>query len=366
MSPAKPNVQADEGDGDDDELLVEEPILDPDDPMRAFLPSAFGKQAGARDRDVEFDKTRRCDPKEQKGKGREKTANSGMEERQLGSKEGDHGDGADDEDDDDDDSDSDEYEFPISHELVIKAHTKPVSSISLDPSGTRMVTASHDYTVKLFDFPSMSPDTLSPFRSIEPSESHHIHSATFSDNGQSVLVIPAANQAKLLSRDGETLVEFVKGDMYLRDMHNTKGHISEITSGCWHPIDRNLLVTAGTDSTLRVWDVNNKRQHKDIIVHKSKTAKGGRSRMCCVAWTPGEGGAKSMIGTVAMDGSLMIYAGDGPYTRPAMEVRDAHQRESWTSSLVFSDDGRLLVTKGGDQTIKCGFIVLRFHSWLDI
>lgn len=346
---------------DDAELLIEESILDTNDPLRAFLPSSFGKQVCARDQNIEFDKTRRT-PKEQKGKDGEKPANNDVRERQLKNKEcskDECGDEEDDDDDDDNDHDdgneNDEYEFPVSHELVIKAHKKPVSSISLDPSGTRMVTASHDYTVKLFDFPSMSPDMLSPFRSVEPSESHHIHSATFSDNGQSVLVVPAANQAKLLSRDGETLVEFVKGDMYLRDMHHTKGHISEITSGCWHPMDRNLLVTAGTDSTLRIWDVNNKRQHKDIIVHKSKTAKGGRSRMCCVAWAPGEGGANSMIGTVAMDGSLMVYAGEGPFTRPAMEVRGAHQRESWTPSLVFSNDCRLLVTKGGDQTIKCRF-----------
>jgi WD40 repeat protein len=67
----------------------------------------------------------------------------------------------------------------------------------------------------------------------------------------------------LNERDGETIVTFAKGDMYLRDMHNTKGHVSEVTTGAWHPTDRNLCVTAGTDSTLRIWDINNPRSQKD-------------------------------------------------------------------------------------------------------
>lgn len=264
-----------------------------------------------------------------------------------------------DEDDDDDDSDSDsdsddEDEYPISHEIVLKDHTKPVSAISLDPSGTRIATGSHDYLVKLWDFPSMSRDHLHAFRSLEPSESHHIHSALFShaDSGQSLLVVPAAPQAKILSRDGDTLVEFVKGDMYLRDMHNTKGHVSELTAGAWHPTDRNVVVTAGTDSTVRIWDVEKKRQHRDIMVHKSRTGKGGRSRMCCLAWAGGSTGGQNLIATVALDGVLALYAGDGPYSRPAMEVRDAHRRETWTGGIAFSHDGRMLVTRGQDGDIK--------------
>ncbi|KAI5806464.1 WD40-repeat-containing domain protein [Peziza echinospora] len=330
---------------EEEDVVVEEA----DEAMRAFMPMSFGKQTGApKNVKVEFDKTKRGGGgggagEEKAGKGKGKAI-----EKQDSENEDDNSDSDDDDDDDDDD---DEDEYPISHELVLKHHTKALTSISLDPSGTRLVTSSYDYSIKFYDFPSMSSDSLNPFRAVEPSESHHIHSATFSDNGQSILVIPAATQAKILSRDGETLVEFVKGDMYLRDMHNTKGHVSEITAGCWHPSERDTFMTAGTDSTLRIWDVNNKRHHKEVIVHKSKTAKGGRSRMCCVAWAPGESG-KGLLGSVAMDGSLVLYGGDGPFTRPSIEAKDAHQRESWTSSMAFSGDGRLIVTKGGDQTIK--------------
>ncbi|KAL7266623.1 hypothetical protein RUND412_010828 [Rhizina undulata] len=312
--------------------------FDPHASMAAFLPKEFGKQEIERNVSAQFDRTSRPLP----------------ESLQRKPKSAPISDDDDDEDDDDDDDDSDyEEEFPVSNELVVSDHQKPISTISLDPSGTRIVTGSHDYTLKFYDFPSMSLDHLHSFKTIEPSESHHIHTAAFSqlDSGQHILVVPAAPQAKILSRDGDTVAEFAKGDMYLRDMHHTKGHVSEMTSGAWSPVDKNVVVTAGTDSTLRIWDINNRRAHRDLMVHKSRTGKGGRSRMCCVAWTGGDAG-KSMIASVALDGALVVYPGEGPFTRPAMEVRDAHERESWTGGITFSGDGRLLATKGGDETIK--------------
>ena len=31
---------------------------------------------------------------------------------------------------------------------------------------------------------------------------------------------------------------FIRGDMYIRDMKNTKGHVSSCTGGQWHPTDK--------------------------------------------------------------------------------------------------------------------------------
>ncbi|KAI5854698.1 WD40-repeat-containing domain protein [Tricharina praecox] len=332
--PLKQLPGEEEEEEEDFEVETEQLQLSADDPLRNYLPSSFGRQDTARDFDDIYSKARRIPlppPKAPKDK-------------------------ADDSDDDsdDDDSDSDDDEFPVSHSLELKAHSKAVSSISLDPSGSRIATASHDCSLKLYDFSSMSMDHLHAFRTIEPTGgSHHVHAAKFSqlDSGQSILICPAAPQAKIYTRDGHESVEFVKGDMYLRDMHNTKGHVAEITAGMWHPTDINVCATASADSTIRMWDVNHKRHHKEIMVHKSKS-KGGRSRMCCLAWAAPQEGAKSMLASVALDGSLVIYPGNGPFSRPAMEVRGAHQAETWTGGIAFSGDGRLLATRGQDQTVK--------------
>ncbi|KAL8371476.1 hypothetical protein RB595_001324 [Gaeumannomyces hyphopodioides] len=215
----------------------------------------------------------------------------------------------------------------------------------------------------MHDFASMTPTTLRAFKSVDPwetkksaasAESHPINLVQFNPlSGSVFLCISAHPQAKILSRDGQILTEFVKGDMYLRDMHNTKGHIGEIATGAWSPTDKNLCVTAGSDSTLRIWDINNKRSQKDVIVFKSKAAgAAGRSKMTAVAWgSPAQGGSSVLV-AAALDGSLVMYGGEGPFTRPAAEVRDAHKPDTWTSGLDISADGRMVVTRGGDDLIK--------------
>ncbi|RPA79912.1 WD40 repeat-like protein, partial [Ascobolus immersus RN42] len=321
-----------------------------DDPLRAYMPASFGKDIKQeRDLTVEYEKTRRGGPLLPKKKEEPKKE---QQTGQGGDSDDDSGSGFESSDDEEEEDD-----LPITHEITLKPHEKAISHISLDPSGTRFITSSHDYFVRLFDFPAMSTNSLHAFRAIEPQSAHHIHASLFSplDSGQNILVLPAYTQAKLYSRHGEELCEFVKGDMYLRDMNNTKGHVSEITAGCWHPSNAALFATASCDSTVRIWDVNNHRKQRNVIVHKSKTSKGGRSKMCCVAWAPAVGDlGKNMIASVALDGSLVLFAGDGPYTRPQMEVRNAHTPETWTTGIAFSNDGRLLVTRGGqdDNTIK--------------
>ena len=45
-------------------------------------------------------------------------------------------------------------------------------------------------------------------------------------------------QIKIYDRDGLERGESLRGDMYIRDQRNTKGHISPATGGKWHPTDK--------------------------------------------------------------------------------------------------------------------------------
>ncbi|RYP47343.1 hypothetical protein DL768_006594 [Monosporascus sp. mg162] len=337
---------------DEEDVQIEGPDLAEDDPMRAFLPASFGKKSKEADIAAQIEWTKRTIDK-----GKPKTQSEVAQQARPDSA-ADSNDSS-----DDDDSDDDEDEYPTSHEMVIKTHDRAVTTVSLDPAGGRFVSGSIDCTVKLHDFASMTPTTIRAFKSVDPwntklsaanSETHPIHRVQFSPVAGGVfLCISAHPQAKIMSRDGDILTEFVKGDMYLRDMHNTKGHVSEITTGTWHPTDKNLCVTAGTDSTLRIWDINNKRSQKDVLVFKSKApGAAGRTRMTAVAWgTPVQGGNDVLV-SAALDGTLVMWSGNGPFTRPAAEIREAHTPNTWTGGIDISSDGRMVVTRGGDDLIK--------------
>lgn len=343
----------------------DEPIVEDNDELQKFLgTSSFGKQTRGTDATRQAEQSKRPSTKAdtahiagKRSQVHEDESGNGDNSRKSSDEDDDDGDS----NDDDDDSDE-EDEFPVSHEMIIKTHERAVTAATVDPSGARLITGSVDCTLKLHDFASMTPTTIRAFKSVDPTatkssanvETHPVHQVLFNLLSAShVLVATALPQAKIMSRDGETVVEFVKGDMYLRDMHNTKGHISEVTTGTWHPTDRNLCVTAGTDSTLRIWDINNPRQQREVIVHKSKAAgSAGRTRMTAVAWaSPAQGGSNVLV-SAALDGSLVIWSGEGPYSRPAGEVRDAHVPNTWTGGLDVSADGRLVITRGGDDTIK--------------
>ena len=162
---------------DSDDYEVEEPILADDDPMRAFMPTSFGKKSKEANIARQIDQSKR------------QVATQPTATKKPAS---DRDDDSDSDDSDSDDSE-DEEKFPVSHELVLKTHERAVTSVSVDPAGSRLLTGSLDCTLKLHDFSAMTPTTLRAFRSVDPwetkksaasSDSHPIQLAKFSLSGR--------------------------------------------------------------------------------------------------------------------------------------------------------------------------------------
>lgn len=150
--------------------------------------------------------------------------------------------------------DTNPWRLPISSEAILEAHGRAVVALDLDHSGSRLLTGSTDYTAKIFDFNGMKSDCR-PFRSLEPSEGHPVVALSWSPTGDAFLAVTGSPQPKVYDRDGKQQGELPRGDMYIRDMKNTKGHVGACSGGAWHPTDKGTGMTCSDDGTVRVWDL---------------------------------------------------------------------------------------------------------------
>ncbi|XP_010415936.1 PREDICTED: WD repeat-containing protein 70 [Camelina sativa] len=251
-----------------------------------------------------------------------------------------------DEDSDGDDADDNEqnrYQIPLSKEIQLKGHTKIVSSLAVDSAGARVLSGSYDYTVRMYDFQGMNK-RLESFRQIEPSEGHQVRSLSWSPTSGQFLCVTGSAQAKIYDRDGLTLGEFIKGDMYIRDLKNTKGHICGLTCGEWHPWIKETVLTSSEDGSLRIWDVNNFLSQTQVI--KPKLARPGRIPVTTCAW---DRDGKRIAGGVG-DGSIQIWSKPGWGSRPNIYVGNAHTDD--ITSVKFSSDGRILLSRSFDGSLK--------------
>ncbi|KAF9610661.1 hypothetical protein IFM89_023917 [Coptis chinensis] len=286
-----------------------------------------------------------------------------------------------DDEDEDEDGDEDEeeeedlYRIPLSNEIVLKGHTKDsamleapilesevkfaidklggdsqwtrkvVSAFAIDHSGSRVLSGSYDYTVRMYDFQGMN-SKLASFRQLEPSEGHQVRSLSWSPTADRFLCVTGSAQAKIYDRDGLTLGEYVKGDMYIRDLKNTKGHISGLTCGEWHPREKQTILTSSEDGSLRIWDVNDFKSQKQVI--KPKLARPGRVPVTTCAWDH-EG--KRIAGGMG-DGSLQVWSlKPGWGSRPDILIEKGHDDD--ITGLKFSSDGRILLSRSTDCSLKC-------------
>ncbi|XP_027882027.1 WD repeat-containing protein 70 [Xiphophorus couchianus] len=246
--------------------------------------------------------------------------------------------------DEDDDDDNPVKKIPDTHEIILQHGTKTVSALGLDPSGARLVTGGYDYDVRFWDFAGMD-QALQAFRTLQPCECHQIKSLQYSITGDVLLVVSGNAQAKVLDRDGFNVMECIKGDQYIVDMANTKGHTAMLNCGCWHPKIKEEFMTCSNDGTVRTWDVNSEKKHKSVFKPRSQQGK-KVVPTCCTYSRDGK-----LVAAGCQDGTIQIWDRNmSVHTK--FHCRQAHTPGSDTSCLCFSYDGITLASRGGDDTLK--------------
>lgn len=164
-------------------------------------------------------------------------------------------------------------------------------------------------------------------------------------------------------------------------IHCCSGHVGELSACAWHPKEANTFITSSYDSTVRsvyphgprihesliqsrrIWDVENKRKQKTVIVVKSKE-RGARTKVTACAYS--HDGKFIAAGTfiherfkdeahlslACLDGTLNVWGTNSNFVRPAHTAENAHEKGKDTGSVVFSVDGHTLVSRSNDEYTK--------------
>ena len=100
--------------------------------------------------------------------------------------------------------------------------------------------------------------------------------------------------------------------------HTLSGHSGSLLAVSWHPMNENVLVSGGTDGTIRVWDVRR---------------------------------SVSNVAVLDMDDNIGIVGYDGRGTGARRRERGKAHTGS-VNGLVWTDDGRHLVSTGHDERMR--------------
>jgi len=145
-------------------------------------------------------------------------------------------------------------------------------------------------------------------REYKPFEGHPINALSFDPDGNNFLCCTTNNQARIYDKDGGKVQMTIRGDMYIQDMGNTKGHVAAITDGKWHPREKQLFMTASLDGSLRVWDLESKlvgidQQLMHCLLIKAFTNKGMKLPINSICYSR----SGALIAAGCSDGSVQLW-----------------------------------------------------------
>ena len=251
-----------------------------------------------------------------------------------------------------------------------------VSALCFEPSGSRLVAGHRDGTLRYYAFNGMKPAVTTnssssktlyaPFRIVDsyndPLDStgrHVVTALNASASGGQWIVGTTSSQPRVIDREGRTtLFHFLKGDTYVTDSSNTKGHTASVTGVAFHPLGQDICWSCSYDGSVRQWDVSGrgKTQFQKLVtqkvISKCKNEKGQRTQIVSnLSVHPN--GRKIVVGTSC--GSIQTWGcfGSSVSTRPLGAVYSAHGGTKPVTFVTFIGDGSKIASRSdSDDTVR--------------
>ena len=217
--------------------------------------------------------------------------------------------------------------------LALRGHEERVYSAVYSSDGKRIVTASHDKTARVWN----ANGTGEPI--VLRGHDLFVVSAAFSPDGKRVVTASADKTVRVWSADGTGQPTILRG------------HDGGVVSTAFSP-DGKLVVSASLDKTARVWSADG--------TGEPLVLRGHEDRLLSVAYSSD---GKRVV-TASEDRTARVWSADG--TGEPLVLRGHEDR---VSAAAFSPDGKRVVTGSFDKTVRVWNadgtgqpLVLRGHS----
>ena len=242
--------------------------------------------------------------------------------------------------------------------VVLHGHDDEVSGVAWSPDGTRLATASHDRTARVWDANTgselavlrghngkvrgvaWSPDsqqlaTTSDDRTGRVWDANTGHElAVLRGHDKEVRGVAWSPDSRLLataSKDCTARIWDADTGNQLTFLH---GHDDEVLEVAWSPTNRRLATTSN-DRIARIWDAN--------TGHELAVLRGHGKDVRGVAWSPDS----RRLATTSYDRTARIWDAD---TGNELTVLYGHDDDVW--GVAWSPDGRRLATTSLDRTVR--------------
>ena len=210
---------------------------------------------------------------------------------------------------------------------TLTGHTKAVNSAAFSPDGTKIVTASEDYTARIWN--AQTGECMKTLTG----HTNEVNSAAFSPDGTKIVTASWDKTAKIWNAQTDEC------------MSTLTEHTGLVHSATFSH-DGTMIVTASGDHSAKIWNVATGQCMQTLTGHDNW--------VLSATFSPDD----TQIATASDDKTAKIWN-----VATGQLLRTLTKHDDWVRSAAFSPDGKLRVTASGNRTAKIWHRIPAAHDF---